>query len=127
MNSIKIWNSDNKKILLKLKDETRTINLKKLPHLATWGYIFKRSIIKHQKIYFNESLTLSEDKTFIYHYCCFSKTLSTTAMPIYFYRQHNLSVCHQKTTVQTVIQQIKAAQYISDVLKENSNTSRFFI
>ena len=127
MNSIKSWDSDNNKIILKLNNETTTINLKKIPHFAICGYIFKQSIIKQHKICFNESLTLSEDKAFIYHYCCFSKILKTTNEPEYFYRQHNSSVCHQKNTIQTVIQQIKAAKHIANILKEHSNVSNFFI
>ena len=127
MNSVKIWDNQKKLLLFKFKNEIKKTCLEHIPHLAICGYFFKKSIIKQNAIRFNESLFLSEDKAFIYHYFCHCKSIKTINTPIYYYRQHNLSVTHQDTTIITLEQQIKAAQHIYIILKENSCKSNVFI
>lgn len=122
-NAIKIWQSGEKKLLLSLKNEEKELKLTNIPAFTIWCYIFKTTIIRKEHIYFNEELRYSEDRAFIYHYCCFCKKISISSDAIYFYRQHQLSVCHNNQSIDQVIQQFLAANYIGTILTTNSNLS----
>ena len=126
-NAIKIWQNGKKEKLLSIKTGENTIKLTNIPAFTICCYIFKTSIIRKEHIYFNTELRYSEDRAFIYHYCCFCKNISITSDVIYFYRQHKLSVCHNNQSIDQVIQQFLAANYIGKVLTTNSNLSHHSI
>ena len=126
-NAFKIWPNGKKVLLLSIKTGENTIKLTNIPAFTIWCYIFKTSIIRKEHIYFNTELRYSEDRAFIYHYCCFCKNISITSDVIYFYRQHQLSVCHNNQSIDQVFQQFLAANYIGNILTTYSKLSHHSI
>lgn len=126
-NAIKKWQNGKKEKLLPIKNEEKKLKLTDIPTFTVWSYIFKTSIIRKEHIYFNTELRYSEDRAFIYHYCCFCKNISITSDVIYFYRQHQLSVCHNNQSIDQVFQQFLAANYIGKILTTKSNLSHHSI
>lgn len=126
-NAFKIWQNGKKVLLLSIKTEEKELKLTNIPAFTICCYIFKTSIIRKEHIYFNEELRYSEDRAFIYHYCCFCKNISITSDVIYFYRQHQLSVCHNNQSIGQVFQQFLAANYIGNILTTYSKLSHHSI
>lgn len=126
-NAFKFWKNGEKEKLLSIKADEKKLKLTQIPAFTIWCYIFKTSLIRKKHIYFNENLRYSEDRAFIYHYCCFCEKIVTSSDIIYFYRQHKLSVCHNNQSIDQVFQQFLAANHIGKILTTNSNLTQHSI
>ena len=126
-NALKIWQNGKKELLLSIKTEEKELKLTNIPAFTICCYLFKSSIIRKEHIYFNEELRYSEDRAFVYHYGCFCKKISISSEVIYFYRQHQLSVCHNNQSIDQVFQQFLAANYIGNILTTYSKLSHHSI
>lgn len=119
-NTKKFWNKDKEEILFHFKESIGIVSLRRIPHFAIWGYIFKCDIIKKFNLRFKEQLKLSEDRVFLYEYFSHCNKIAYSNEITYLYRQHNASVCHVKKTPMHAIQQIHAANYIAETLENSS-------
>lgn len=121
-NTKKVWNNKTQ-ILFHFHDHTEDALLKKIPNVGICGFVLKNEILKTNRIRFKEGLKLSEDRVFFFEYYFYCKKISFTNDVVYFYRQHNSSVCKAKQTHEHAIQQLKAASYLNDILKQSSEFS----
>lgn len=118
-NAQKVWINGKKKNLFHFENYEEEARLKAIPNFAVWGYIFKNDIIKDNYIRFCEGLKLSEDRVFLFEYFLYCKKIVFSKEIIYFYRQHNLSVCNSKQTHEQAIQQLKAAIILHNILAKS--------
>lgn len=118
-NTKKFWNNRKEEILFNFKESSDNVSLKKIPNFAICGYIFKRDVINKFHLRFKEQLKLSEDRVFLYEYFSHCNKTAYSNEITYLYRQHDASVCHVKKTPMHAIQQIHAANYIAESLKNN--------
>ncbi|PBC74235.1 glycosyltransferase family 2 protein [Fibrobacter intestinalis] len=123
-NTQKIWDNEKKQILFKFYDHEEDVLLKRIPNVAVWGFIFKKDIIKNKHIRFQEGLKLSEDRVFLFEYYLYCKRIAFTNDVVYFYRQHNASVCNVLHTHEHAIQQIKAATALHEILAKSPEYSK---
>lgn len=123
-NTQKIWKSGKKKTLFSFFNHVESALLKRIPNVAVWGFILKNEIIQKNHIRFPEGLKLSEDRVFFFEYYLYCKKIAFSKEIIYFYRQHNLSVCNSKQTHEQAIQQLKAAIILHDILARSPEFSK---
>ncbi len=123
----KMWQDGRKERLVNLKKEKKKLKLTNIPAFTVWCYAFRTSVITERNIRFPENLRYSEDRAFIYHYCCFCRCIATTSDVVYFYRQHELSACRNNQSIDHVAQQFMAASLIGDILKKYSVLPPFAI
>lgn len=122
-NAQKIWGDGKKKILFNFYNHTETTSLKHISHTGVWSYIFQNNIIQEKGIRFQEGLKLSEDRVFLFEYYLHCQKIAFSNEIIYFYRQHNSSVCKSKHTHEHAIQQLKAAKLLHNILAKSPEFS----
>lgn len=54
-------------------------------YLTAWGKFFKRSLIEHKQIYFDEELTMAEDSDFVIRYLLACETITSSELILYHY------------------------------------------
>lgn len=123
-NTKKIWNINKEKKLFNFHNHIEKALLKRIPHVGVWSYIFKNGIIQNNHIRFPEGLKLSEDRVFIFEYYLYCNEIAFSNEIIYFYRQHNSSVCKSKHTHEHAIQQLKAAKLLHNILAKSQEFSK---
>lgn len=123
-NTQKIWNNGKKQVLFKFCNHVEDALLKHIPNVGVCGFILKNEIIKKNHIRFQEELKLSEDRVFFSEYYLYCKTIAFSNDIVYFYRQHNASVCKSKHTHEHAIQQIKAATALHEILAKSPEYSK---
>lgn len=122
-NTEKVWNNNKTQVLFHFYDHTEAALLKRIPNVGICGFVLNNEIIKTNHIRFKEGLKLSEDRVFFFEYYFYCKKISFINDVVYFYRQHNSSVCKVKQTHEHAIQQLKAASFLNDILKQSSEFS----
>ena len=120
----KVWNNDKRNALFNFYEHVEKISLKNIPNYAVWGYIFKKDIIVNNQIRFQEDLNISEDRVFLFDYFTHCKKIAFANDVIYFYRQHEASICNTRQTHEHAIQQLKAAKYLYEILKNSLEYSQ---
>ena len=56
---------------------------------APWAKLFNASIIRNYNLRFDETLSLGEDSEFVFHYCCYCKSIKTFREALYNYKRPN--------------------------------------
>lgn len=123
-NTQKIWDNRKKHTLFNFYNHIEDALLKRIPNVGVCGFVLRNEIIQKNQIRFHEGLKLSEDRVFFFEYYLYCKKIAFSKEIIYFYRQHNSSVCNSKQTHEHAIQQIKAAKILHNVLAKTSEFSR---
>ena len=123
-NTKKFWCDGKEKIMFDFYNHVETALLKRIPNVGVCGFVLRNEIIQKNQIRFHEGLKLSEDRVFFFEYYLYCKKIAFSKEIIYFYRQHNSSVCNSKQTHEHAIQQIKAAKILHNVLAKTSEFSR---
>lgn len=123
-NAQKVWNNEKKQTLFEFDDHTENLSLKRIPHFAVWGFIFRNDIIAANKIRFHEGLKLSEDRVFLFEYCFHCRRITFSNAIVYFYRQHDASICKTKHTHEHAILQQKAAVILHNILEKSPEYSK---
>ena len=123
-NTQKIWNNEKKQVLFNFYNHTEDALLKRIPNVGVCGFVVRNDIIKKHHIRFKEGLKLSEDRVFFSEYYLHCKKIAFTNDIVYFYRQHENSVCKTKQTHEHAIQQLKAAKLLHNILERSSEYSK---
>lgn len=123
-NTKKVWCTGKEKILFNFYNHIEDALLKRIPNVGVCGFVLKNDIIKKHHIRFQEGLKLSEDRVFFFEYYLYCKKIAFSKEIIYFYRQHNLSICNSKQTHEHAIQQLKAAIILHDILAKSPEFSK---
>lgn len=63
---------------------------------SLWGYMFKNTIIRSNKISFVPGLCYSEDRVFLCKYSLYSRSIKLSDKFAYIYRKHDMSACASK-------------------------------
>lgn len=81
------------KIIGYTKEEIKTIGGDK-EFVSVWQFIYKRDVLIKNNIFFPKGVSLSEDKIFNSHFCCYANTIITinNIFYNYFIRPHGLMV-----------------------------------
>jgi len=122
-NTQKIWDNGKKQTLFNFYNHTEDALLKRIPNVGVCGFVLKTEIIQKNQIRFQEGLKLSEDRVFFFEYYLYCKRIAFSNEIIYFYRQHNSSVCKSKHTHEHAIQQLKAAKLLHNILAKSPEFS----
>lgn len=122
-NTKKIWDNGKKQNLFNFYNHVETALLKRIPNVGVCGFVLKNEIIQKNQIRFQEGLKLSEDRVFFFEYYLYCKKIAYSNEIIYFYRQHNSSVCKSKHTHEHAIQQLKAAKLLHNILAKSPEFS----
>ena len=122
-NTKKVWCTGKEKILFNFYNHIEEALLKRIPNVGVCGFVLKKDIIKKHHIRFQESLKLSEDRIFFSEYYLHCQKIAFTNDIVYFYRQHEGSVCRAKQTHEHAIQQLKAAKLLHSILERSSEYS----
>ena len=64
--------------------------------VSVWAKLFRRELLTD--IRFDQSLRVYEDALFVYECCKMAKTVISTDVPLYLYRQHESSTMHLRLT-----------------------------
>ena len=123
-NTQKIWDNGKKQTLFNFYNHTEDALLKRIPNVGVCGFVVRNDIIKKRHIRFKEGLKLSEDRVFFSEYYLHCKKIAFTNDIVYFYRQHENSVCKTKQTHEHGIQQLKAAKLLHNILERSSEYSK---
>lgn len=123
-NTQKIWNNEKKQVLFNFYNHTEDALLKRIPNVGVCGFVVRNDIIKKHHIRFKEGLKLSEDRVFFSEYYLHCKKIAFTNDIVYFYRQHENSVCKTKQTHEHAIEQLKAAKLLHNILERSSEYSK---
>ena len=123
-NTQKIWDNGKKQTLFNFYNHTEDALLKRIPNVGVCGFVVRNDIIKKRHIRFKEGLKLSEDRVFFSEYYLHCKKIAFTNDIVYFYRQHENSVCKTKQTHEHAIQQLKAAKLLHNILERSSEYSK---
>ena len=123
-NTQKAWNNGKKQILFNFHNHVEETMLKHIPNVGVCGFVLRNDIIQKHHIRFQEGLKLSEDRVFFSEYYLHCKKIAFTNDIVYFYRQHEGSVCRAKQTHEHAIQQLKAAKLLHNVLERSSEYSK---
>ena len=123
-NTQKIWNDGRKQTLFNFYNHIEDALLKRIPNVGVCGFVLKNEIIQKNHIRFQEGLKLSEDRVFFFEYYLYCQKIAFSKEIIYFYRQHNLSVCKSKHTHEHAIQQLKAAKLLHNILARTPEFSK---
>lgn len=91
-------------------------------HYALWGYLFRSSIIIQNNILFDEELSYSEDRIFIYKYMMYSHSMSTCSNYVYQYRINHESACFSSNTMKKVTSQLNAIERMRFLEKKCSRS-----
>jgi len=117
----------NGKSLSKFKSYTPSLSYSPIigaTHPALWSYIFRRSIIEKNSIWFNPNLAHSEDRLFISLYASYCKSLQVIEDNTYVYRVVLSSVTHCSYTIKSANDHFLAASELEHlVLPRCSNKS----
>lgn len=123
-NTQKTWNDGKKQILFNFGNRVEDALLKRIPNVGVCGFVLRNDIIKKHHIRFQEGLKLSEDRVFFSEYYLYCKKIAFNNNIVYFYRQHEKSVCLAKQTHEHAIQQIKAAIALHTILAKSPEYSK---
>lgn len=123
-NTQKIWNDGREQTLFNFYNHIENALLKHIPNVGVCGFVVRNDIIKKHHIRFKEGLKLSEDRVFFSEYYLHCKKIAFTNDIVYFYRQHENSVCKTKQTHEHAIQQLKAAKLLHNILERSSEYSK---
>ena len=122
-NTQKIWDIGKKQTLFNFYNHIEDALLKQIPNVGVCGFVLKNEIIQKNQIRFQEGLKLSEDRVFFFEYYLYCKKIAYSNEIIYFYRQHNSSVCKSTHTHEHAIQQLKAAKLLHNILAKSPEFS----
>lgn len=122
-NTQKMWDNGKKQTLFNFHNHIEDALLKRIPNVGVCGFVLKNEIIQKNQIRFQEGLKLSEDRVFFFEYYLYCKKIAYSNEIIYFYRQHNSSVCKSKHTHEHAIQQLKAAKLLHNILAKSPEFS----
>lgn len=70
---------------------------KLLIRCSPWGKLYNAEIIRHNNIHFDPSLSLSEDRLFIYNFLRYSRGVATTSVIGYIYNSYSPTSLKHKT------------------------------
>ena len=90
-------------------------------HLASWGYLLSKNIIKNSQLKFSTQLIMSEDRVFMAEYFLHCNIIYSTSKNYYLYRLTDESACGSKMTYKKAKSQLQAAYAL---LKLNNNYSK---
>ncbi len=118
MDEVKDYPSKN----VKYVDETQTDAMSKLLYqMGTYGfycYIYKKSVILEQNIFFDENTKHFEDREFIWKYLCYCKNIVWFDAPLYGYRINVSSVTQR--TAQWHTDGLEAIRRVERYLKDHN-------
>ena len=123
-NTQKIWDNGKKQTLFNFHNHIEDALLKRIPNVGVCGFVLKNEIVQKNHIRFQEGLKLSEDRVFFFEYYLYCKKIAFSKEIIYFYRQHNSSVCKSTHTHEHAIQQLKAAKILHNILAKSPEFSK---
>ena len=84
-----------------------------------WGKLFKTSIIKDHRIFFDADLAYNEDRLFVLEYAMHIKNAALSSTTIYNYRQHSnsaMSLAKNRLKVQNIHNEIASADKMKKLL-----------
>lgn len=123
-NTQKVWNNGKTQNLFNFYNHVEKALLKRIPNVGVCGFVLRNDIVKSNHIRFHEGLKLSEDRVFFSEYYLYCNKIAFTNDIVYFYRQHNNSVCKTKQTHEHAIQQLKAAKQLRRILERSSEYTK---
>lgn len=81
-------------------------------HWAVWGYLLSVSIIRNNKIHFEEQISMSEDCLFLIKYFSYAHSFHTLKKELYNYRINDTSCCNSPITFKKAYSHLLAAKGI---------------
>ena len=123
-------------------DENGDITNKRLPDVATlqeylrlvierkttmavWGAMYKRSIFKLNKIYFDTTIRMGEDWVVLVNVILHSKNINFISQPLYQYNRYNEESCVNNFSFGKQLEMVKAYALIADIVENNGLTLDF--
>lgn len=109
----------NDQIVIQNQTEAMHNLLYRMGELSFCNYIYKKSILQDNNIYFDEDTKFGEDREFNWKYLCYCKNASFIDMPLYWYRVNNESATKGKATWRKT-DLLKAVKRIEKYLQDNN-------
>jgi glycosyltransferase involved in cell wall biosynthesis len=94
---------------------------------TVWGFIYKKSFLVNNSIYFLETPGASyQDNSFYFKALCLSKTIMILKNQYYYYRQHPQQSVKDKSKLDAPIIELKEIRNFCDTtIKENKNSDDY--
>ena len=93
---------------------------------AVWGSLFKRDIIKNNKISFPIKITMAEDLCFMILFLSSSSSIELCDRALYYYRCRDDSAVHSSSTSLDINDSLIISKYIKDSICSNISRSLFY-
>lgn len=81
-----------------------------------WGKLYRNSVIRKNRLQFNESLCYAEDKLFIYDFLNHASSAASASVPVYEYFRHAGTLSGGRTTERRAAQLLAVLPLLSESL-----------
>lgn len=107
-----------------LKDYLRLV-IERKTTMAIWGAMYKRSIFKLNKIYFDTTIRMGEDWVVLVNVILHSKNIKFLSLPLYQYNRYNEESCVNNFSFGKQLEMVKAYAMIVNILESKELTWDF--